>query len=450
MSLSCFKAYDIRGRVPSELNEELARNVGRAYVEGFGAKRVVVGRDMRLSSPSIAHALIEGIRQGGADVVDIGLCGTELVYFATAHLQAEGVDGGIAVTASHNPADYNGMKLVTRGSVPVSGDSGLKDIEQRAERGYAQCAANGRHETRDVWDAYTQHLLSYVDVSAMAPFRVVMNAGNGCAGLAVDRVLAHLPLSVTRVQFDPDGAFPHGVPNPLLQENRAATADVVVAQRADVGFAWDGDHDRCFFFDNDGTFVEGYYMVGLFALELLGSDPGGRVVHDPRLVWNTIDLVTRAGGHAVLCKTGHAFIKERMRKEDAVYGGEMSAHHYFRRFAYCDSGMIPWLLLLHIMSRTKRSLKDLVGAMQAQYPASGEINLTLPDAKRAITAVRDAFGPGADVDTTDGLSLQHAHWRVNVRSSNTEPVVRVNVESRGDAALMRRQTDAVLAVLRGA
>jgi phosphomannomutase len=450
MTLACFKAYDIRGRIPSELNADLARNIGRAYVERFKARRVVVGRDMRLSSPEIAGALADGLREGGADVVDIGLGGTELVYFATAHLEKDGVDGGIAVTASHNPADYNGMKLVAKSSVPISGDSGLKDIEALAEKGYARAAPRGALSQHDVWDAYTKHLLSYVDAKALQPIKVVMNAGNGCAGIACDRLLPHLPIQAVRVQFEPDGTFPHGVPNPLLEENRPATADVVKRERASLGLAWDGDHDRCFFFDEDGAFVEGYYMVGLFAQEMLRLHPGSAVIHDPRLVWNTIDLVTRAGGRAVMSKTGHAFIKERMRKEDAVYGGEMSAHHYFRDFAYCDSGMIPWLLLLSQMSRTQKSLKELVADMQARFPASGEINLKLDDAREAVHAVRAAFAEGARVDETDGLSLEHDSWRLNVRSSNTEPVLRVNIETRGDAALMKQKTDEVLAVLRGA
>jgi phosphomannomutase len=456
MTLAAFKAYDIRGRIPSELNEDLARNIGRAYAEVFSPKRVVVGRDMRLSSPAIAAALAEGLNEAGVDVVDIGLGGTELTYFAAFHLEQHaekgGVDGGIAVTASHNPADYNGMKLVKKGAVPISGDSGLRDIERLAERGYARAARRGKIETVDVWPAYIEHLLGYVDVNALAHLRVVANAGNGCAGLVVDRLEPRLPLTFIKVHNDPDGTFPNGVPNPLLEENRPATADVVKREKAQLGLAWDGDHDRCFFFDEDGAFVEGYYMVGLFAQELLARDPSegnAAIVHDPRLVWNTIDLVTRAGGRPVMSKTGHAFIKERMRKENAVYGGEMSAHHYFRDFAYCDSGMIPWLLLVSTMSRTKKSLKALVAEMQSHYPTSGEINLKLDDAKSAIAALEKAF-PGGVVDRTDGVSLEFPQWRVNVRSSNTEPVVRVNVESRGDVKLMQQMTERVLATLRSA
>lgn len=451
MGLACFKAYDIRGRVPSELDEDLARAIGRAYVELFQPRRVVVGRDMRLSSPAIAGALADGLREAGADVIDIGLGGTELVYFAAFHLQKDGVDGGIAVTASHNPADYNGMKLVQKGAVPISGDSGLREIEALAQRG--RCAPKGtlrgKIEQHDVWPAYVEHLLTYVDAQALAPLKIVANAGNGCAGLVIDKLESRLPLSFIKVMNDPDGRFPNGVPNPILVENHPATADVVRRERAALGLAWDGDHDRCFFFDERGAFIEGYYMVGLFAQELLRTAAGAAVIHDPRLVWNTIDLVEGAGGRPVLCKTGHAFIKERMRKENAVYGGEMSAHHYFRDFAYCDSGMIPWLLLAQTMSRTKQSLGQLVADMQRRYPASGEINLTLADAKAALTKVRAAFAAGAvSVDDTDGVSIEHAKWRVNVRASNTEPVVRVNVETRGDEALLRERTEAVLAVLR--
>jgi phosphomannomutase len=452
MGLACFKAYDIRGRVPSELDEELARAIGRAYAVLFQPRRVVVGRDMRLSSPTIAGALSDGLREEGVDVVDLGLGGTELVYFAAFHLAGEGVDGGIAVTASHNPADYNGMKLVQKGAVPISGDSGLREIEALAEkeRGRPRGALRGKLEAVDVWPAYLDHLLSYVDAKALSPLKVVANAGNGCAGLVIDRLERHLPLSFIKVQNEPDGRFPNGVPNPILVENHAATADIVRREGAALGLAWDGDHDRCFFFDEQGRFVEGYYMVGLFAEELLRAQPGAAVIHDPRLVWNTIDLVKKAGGRPVMSKTGHAFIKERMRKENAVYGGEMSAHHYFRDFAYCDSGMIPWLLLAQTMSRTGKTLGELVGDMQKSFPASGEINLKLTDAKAALAKVRAAFGEGAlDIDETDGISLEHARWRVNVRASNTEPVVRVNVETRGDEALLRERTEAVLGVLRG-
>jgi phosphomannomutase len=449
MSLPCFKAYDIRGKVPDELSEDLARNIGRAFAERFAPRRVVVGRDMRTSSPAIAGALIDGFRQAGVDVIDIGLCGTEMVYFAAFHLEREGVDGGVMVTASHNPAGYNGMKLVTTGARPISGDSGLKDIEALAERGYGNAAVGGRLEQRPILDPYVDHLLGYVDRTTLRPLSIVGNAGNGCAGLVLDALEQRLPFRFTKVHNEPDGTFPHGVPNPLLPENRAPTVDAVRAQGADIGIAWDGDFDRCFFFDHEGGFVEGYYMVGLFAEEMLRKAPGSAIIHDPRLTWNTVEKVAAAGGRAVMSKTGHAFIKERMRKENAVYGGEMSAHHYFRDFAYCDSGMIPWLLLAQQMSRTGLSLKALVDGMQRQFPASGEINLHLSDAKQALQAVKQRWGDNAvSIDETDGISIERAQWRLNVRASNTEPVVRVNVESRGDEALMKRKTDEVLALLR--
>jgi phosphomannomutase len=459
VTLPCFKAYDIRGKVPEELSPELARNIGRAMAERFKPRRVVVGRDMRLSSPEIAGALIEGFREAGVDVIDIGLCGTEMVYFATFHLENEGVDGGVMVTASHNPAGYNGMKLVTVGSRPISGDSGLRDIEALAEkalldpkraRGSASGAlpAAGKLEQRSIMEPYIDHLLGYVDLKTLKPLTLVANGGNGCAGIVIDAIEKRLPFTIHKVYNDPDGSFPHGVPNPLLPENRAPTVDAVKHHHADVGMAWDGDFDRCFFFDAAGAFIEGYYMVGLFAEEILRKNAGAAIIHDPRLTWNTVEKVSQAGGRAVMSKTGHAFIKERMRKENAVYGGEMSAHHYFRDFAYCDSGMIPWLLLAQQMSRTNLSLRDLVDDMQKRFPASGEINLTLPNAKLAIEAVQKEFAGGGVVDFTDGISIDHERWRVNVRASNTEPVVRVNVETRGDHALMEQKTEEVLSLLR--
>ena len=448
MNLPCFKAYDVRGKVPEELSAELARNIGRAFAERFKPRRVVVGRDMRLSSCEIAGALIEGLREAGVNVIDIGLCGTEMVYFATFHLEPEGVDGGVMVTASHNPAGYNGMKLVTLGSRPISGDSGLRDIEALAERGFDRRPITGTVEERAIMEPYVDHLLGYVDLPTLKPLTLVANAGNGCAGIVIDALEKNLPFTIHKIYNNPDGTFPHGVPNPLLTENRLPTVDAVKARRADVGLAWDGDFDRCFFFDADGGFVEGYYMVGLFAEEMLRKSPKAAIIHDPRLTWNTVEKVQQAGGRAVMSKTGHAFIKERMRSEDAAYGGEMSAHHYFRDFAYCDSGMIPWLLLAQQMSRTGLSLHELVDDMQQRFPASGEINLTLPNAKLAIEAVQKRFGAGGVVDFTDGISIDHERWRLNVRASNTEPVVRVNVESRGDRTLMETKTEEVLALLR--
>lgn len=449
--LACFKAYDIRGRIPDELNEDIARRTGLAYAKLLKPRKVVVGRDMRLSSEGIASALIDGFVSAGVDVVDIGLGGTENVYFATAHLEGEGVDGGVMVTASHNPADYNGMKLVKQGAAPISGDSGLREIEALVASGdLSPAGARGKVESADLWPAYVEHLLSYVDVGALKPLKLVSNPGNGCAGIAIDHLEPKLPFSFIKVHHEPDGTFPHGVPNPLLEENRAPTVEAVKQHGADLGLAWDGDFDRCFFFDEKGRFVDGYYMVGLFAAEILRNHPGAAIIHDPRLTWNTLEMVQEAGGRPVQSKTGHAFIKERMRKEDAVYGGEMSAHHYFKRFAYCDSGMIPWLLLTSMLSREGRTLGDLVDERAKRYPASGEINRRLDDAQAAIERVKARYLEQAKhVDYTDGLSVELDAWRFNVRMSQTEPLLRLNVESRGDEGLMREKTAELLAVIDG-
>jgi phosphomannomutase len=408
MTLKCFKAYDVRGRLPDDLNPEIARRIGRAYAEVVRPRTVVIGYDVRLSSPELADALADGLMDAGVEVLDIGLCGTEMIYFATSHL---GVDGGIMVTASHNPPDWNGMKFVREGSKPISGDSGLKDIAALAAQGEFSPAApaasrrisragpvapaRGTRRAVDVHDAYVAHLLGYVDVDALKPLRLVVNAGNGGAGLVIDRLAGQLPFEFARLQHEPDGTFPHGVPNPLLPEHRSVTAEAVVAHGADFGIAWDGDYDRCFLFDERGQFIEGYYIVGLLAAAFLQKHPGAKIVHDPRLTWNTVDIVTRAGGVPVMSKTGHAFIKERMRLEDAVYGGEMSAHHYFRDFAYCDSGMIPWLLVAELVSRAGRPLSSLVAECMAAFPASGEINRKVADAAAVLAAVEAAYGPVA-------------------------------------------------------
>ena len=441
--MKCFKAYDIRGRVPDELNDELAYRVGRAYAQLLKPQKMVVGRDVRVSSQPLCTALAHGLMDGGTDVYDIGLCGTEEIYHATF---CHGMDGGIMVTASHNPMDYNGMKLVREGARPISGDSGLHSIRDLTADGtFAPSDRVGSLLTLYSKPAYLKHLLTYTDTTALKPLKVVVNAGNGCAGPIIDLLEPQLPYSFIKVHHQPDGSFPNGIPNPLLPENREATARVVRESGADVGIAWDGDFDRCFFFDEQGTFIEGYYLVGLLAQALLLRNPGARVIHDPRLTWNTINVVTRAGGIPVMSKTGHAFIKERMRAEDAVYGGEMSAHHYFRDFAYCDSGMIPWLLVLEIISRSGKSLSELVGEMMAAYPASGEINRTVADATTVLAAVEDRYAASAEaVDRTDGLSMEFSDWRFNLRSSNTEPLLRLNVEARGDARLMRDKTEELL------
>ena len=448
MTLPAFKAYDIRGRVPEELNEDMARRIGRALAAQLTEKGpVVVGHDVRLSSQGLQDALAAGLRGAGREVIDIGLCGTEEVYFQTDHL---GAAGGVMVTASHNPMDYNGMKLVRENARPISSDTGLLAISDAVEAETAPAAtpAAGQRTAADK-SAYIQHLLSYVDHAALRPLKLVVNAGNGGAGAIIDLLAPHLPFEFIRVFHEPDGNFPNGIPNPLLPENRAATADAVRAHGADFGIAWDGDFDRCFFFDHGGRFIEGYYLVGLLAKAILARHPGGKVVHDPRLVWNTVEMVEQAGGVPVLCKSGHAFIKEKMRAEDAVYGGEMSAHHYFREFAYADSGMIPWLLIAQLVSESGRSLADWVEDRMAAYPCSGEINFKVTDAKAAVARVMAHYAPQSPgLDHTDGISADFGDWRFNLRSSNTEPLLRLNVEARGDAGLMQSRTDEISRLLK--
>ena len=444
--ISCFKAYDVRGRVPDQLSEDVARRIGRAYAQVIKPRQVVVGHDIRLTSEAIKGALVEGLLEQGVDVYDIGLSGTEEIYFATSHA---GMDGGIAVTASHNPKDYNGMKFVREESRPISGDTGLLDIKAMAERDEFEPAATpGQLHTLDTSGAYVEHLLSYVDVGSLKPLKLVVDAGNGGAGRIVDLLEPHLPFEFIKLHHEPDGNFPNGVPNPLLPENRAAAINAVREHGADMGIAWDGDFDRCFFFDERGEFIEGYYVVGLLAEAFLKRQGPGRVVHDPRLVWNTTDIVESLGGEAVQSKTGHAFIKERMRLEDAVYGGEMSAHHYFRDFAYCDSGMIPWLLVAGLVSAAGEGLSTLVSARMAAYPCSGEINRTIADPAVVLARVEAHYaGQANSVEHVDGLSMVLGEWRFNLRMSNTEPVVRLNVESRGDTALMEAKTAELLALI---
>jgi phosphomannomutase len=455
INLNSFKAYDVRGRIPDEINESLAYDIGRAYAAFVKPKRVAVGYDIRLSSPQLAAALKRGLTDCGTDVLDIGLCGTEGSYFATF---AEGLDGGIMVTASHNPPDYNGMKFVREQSRPISGDTGLFEMRNLIASGKlpGKAAQPGTERKLDISAKYLEHLLSYVDLSKLrkagAPrLKVVVNAGNGGAGLIVDRLEPHLPFEFIKVNHQPDGTFPNGVPNPMLLENQSSTADVIRRTGADVGLAWDGDYDRCFFFDEHGQFIEGYYLVGLLAEAFLKGESGGRIVHDPRLTWNTIDIVRRCGGEPVLCKSGHAFIKQKMRDVDAVYGGEMSAHHYFRRFSYCDSGMIPWLLVLQVICERGLSLSQLVGERMRLFPASGEINRHLKtDAKSILAHVQKRYESQAQsLDFTDGLSMEFPEWRFNLRGSNTEPLVRLNVESRGSEGLMKDKTAEILALIDG-
>jgi phosphomannomutase len=452
--LRCFTAYDIRGRVPADLNTEIVRRISLAFADQFALCKVALGRDMRLTSPEFAAGLTEILTGCGVDVVDIGLAGTEEVYYAVQSGEAMGVDGGIMITASHNPADYNGMKLVQRGARPVSRDSGLLQIEQKAasadwfrNRLVTVSGRQGRYELTCDKSGYVSHLLSFIRPNRMAPLKLVVNAGNGCAGPVVDLLAAHLPFTFIRLQHEPDGTFPHGVPNPLLPDRREATASAVREHRADLGIAWDGDFDRCFFFDENGRFIEGYYLVGLLAAAMLKLHPGATILHDPRLVWNTREIVLAASGRPVQSRTGHAFIKEKMREEDAVYGGEMSAHHYFRDFGYCDSGMLPWLLVCQLLSDSGRSLSALVNDRMAAYPVSGEINSSVADPVRVIERVRERYGTGV-IDLTDGLSIAFSDYRFNLRSSNTEPVLRLNVETRGNRALLEEKTSELLSLIR--
>jgi len=451
--LTCFKAYDIRGQLGTELDESVAYRIGRAYAEFLKPKNVVLGGDIRLTSESLKAALSEGIRDAGADVLDIGMVGTEQVYFATSHLQA---DGGIEVTASHNPIDYNGMKPIREGSRPISSDTGLLDIKRMAEENDfspIDAARRGGYAQVSIMQEYLDHLCGYVDLQAIKPIKLVMNAGNGAAGPVVDAIEARfkslqLPIEIIKMHNTPDGSFPNGIPNPLLPENRGSTIDAVLQHGADMGIAWDGDFDRCFMIDEKGNFIEGYYIVGLLAEAFLLKTPGAKIIHDPRLTWNTIDVAAKNGGQAIQSKTGHAFIKERMRAEDAVYGGEMSAHHYFRDFFYCDSGMIPWLLVMELISSSGRPLSDLVRAMVEAYPSPGEINRTIADPAEAIRQVKQHYEAEALViDEIDGISMEFTDWRFNLRMSNTEPVVRFNVETRGDRELLEQRQNEVLAIL---
>ena len=449
MTLPAFKAYDIRGRVPDELNPDLARQIGcalSAQLTQSGA--IVVGHDIRLSSPELQSAVIEGLRASGREVISIGQCGTEEVYFQTDYLHAA---GGVMVTASHNPMDYNGMKLVKEKARPISSDTGLFAIRDAISAGRAKhlpSVQQGKITQNLDKSAYVQHLLHYVDPSALKPLKLVVNAGNGGAGSIVDLLAPHLPFEFIRVHHQPDGNFPNGIPNPLLPENRQATADAVKQHGADMGIAWDGDFDRCFFFDEHARFIEGYYLVGLLAQAILEKHPKGKVVHDPRLVWNTIEMVEQAGGSTVLCKSGHAFIKEKMRSVDAVYGGEMSAHHYFKEFTYADSGMIPWLLIAERISKTGKSLGALVSERIDRFPCSGEINFKVQNAKQATERVLNHFAKHTPaMDHTDGISADFGSWRFNLRSSNTEPLLRLNIETRGDIKLLKQRTDEISALL---
>ncbi|MDI1361594.1 phosphomannomutase CpsG [Methylotenera sp.] len=455
--LTCFKAYDIRGRLGDELNEDIAYRIGRAYAVYLQPKSVVIGADIRLSSESLKVALANGLMDEGVNVIDIGLAGTEEVYFATFHLK---VDGGIEVTASHNPMNYNGMKLVKEGSKPISGDTGLREIQKIAEANRflavnqnPEVKQHGTYVKQDVLPAFVEHLLTYINVDKLRPLKLVVNAGNGAAGHVIDAIervfkQKKIPISFIKIHHDADGNFPNGIPNPLLLENQAVTSDAVIAHKAEMGIAWDGDFDRCFLFDADGQFIEGYYIVGLLAAAFLAKHPSEKIIHDPRLTWNTVDIVTNAGGQAVMSKTGHAFIKERMRLENAIYGGEMSAHHYFRDFAYCDSGMIPWLLVCELLSQTRKSLSALVAERISLFPCSGEINFKVVNVADAIQKIKDYFmGQSPVLEDTDGLSMTFENWRFNLRGSNTEPLLRLNIEARADAELVQQKVKEITGLI---
>lgn len=460
--ITCFKAYDIRGQLGTQLNEDIAYRIARAFAQWLKPDRIVLGGDVRETSEALKMALANGLRDEGVNVLDLGLAGTEEVYFATFHL---GVEGGIEVTASHNPIDYNGLKLVREGSRPISADTGLVQIRELAEANTYDLVdgrdpgvpeeERGTYELVDTREAYIQHLLTYIEPANFTPLKLLVNAGNGAAGPAIDALEAafkrlSIPVELIKICHEPDGSFPNGIPNPILTENRGMTRDAVLEHKADMGIAWDGDFDRCFLFDEQGRFIEGYYIVGLLAEAFLQKEAGAKIIHDPRLVWNTVEQVEEGGGVAIQTKAGHAFIKERMRAEDAVYGGEMSAHHYFRDFAYCDSGMIPWLLVAELLCVKGKPMSELVDERIAAYPSSGEINLTVSDAPKVLEAIEAKYAPDAlDVDHTDGVSICFADWRFNLRASNTEPVIRLNVESRGDQALMERETARLVEVIGG-
>ena len=441
-----FKAYDIRGKVPSELNVELAYKIGRAIATYLKAKSILVGRDVRKSSPELSESLAKGLTDAGCDVIDLGLCGTEMIYFGTPFMNA---DGGIMITASHNPPEYNGLKFVKKGSVPFGYDSGLNEIEKMIfNNDLGEIAAQkGKVIPKDIMKDFISHLQQFYDTKKIKPFKVVVNAGNGCVGPALDALEKYLPIKMIKVFHEPDSNFPNGVPNPLLPGNRRPTIDAIKQHGADLGVAWDGDYDRCFFFDEKAEFIEGYYIVGLLAKSILKSNPGEKIVHDPRLIWNTIEEVQNAGGEAIVSQSGHAFIKQKMREVNSIYGGEMSAHHYFRNNSYSDSGLIPFLLILQLISEENKTLSELVGGMVANYPCSGEINSKIADPADKIIALKEKYSDGK-IDELDGLSVEYSDWRFNVRMSNTEPLIRLNVESKGNEKLMHEKTEELLNFIR--
>ena len=439
IKISSFKAYDIRGQLPHEINSEIAYRVGNATAEYLSAKKMILGRDIRASSKELSESMASGLMDAGVDVIDIGECGTENVYYATGELKS---CGGIMVTASHNPSDYNGFKIVSENAKPISSETGLLDIRKLAESDKRLISeSRGNLEQRDLNQSYVKKVMSFIDPDSLSKLKVVMNPGNGGAGVYAEYISKNMPIEIIKLNFDPDSSFPNGIPNPMIEENRSSTSQAVIDNKADLGIAWDGDFDRCFFFDEKGNFIEGYYLVGLLAKSFLIKNRNEKVIYDPRLTWNTIDVVERYGGDAIQCQSGHSFIKKSMRDNDAVYGGEMSAHHYFRDFYYCDSGMIPWLLILEMISKEKMPLSQMIQKYRDRYPVSGEINLKVNNAKKIIDFIKgyyldDALG----VDETDGVGMEFKKWRFNLRASNTEPLIRLNVESYNNESLMNEKT----------
>ena len=439
IKISSFKAYDIRGQLPHEINPEIAYRVGNATAEYLSAKKMILGRDIRASSKELSESMASGLMDAGVDVIDIGECGTENVYYATGELKS---CGGIMVTASHNPSDYNGFKIVSENAKPISSQTGLLDIRKIAESDKRLISeSRGNLEQRDLNQSYVKKILSFIDSDSLSKLKVVMNPGNGGAGVYAEYISKNMPIEIIKLNFDPDSSFPNGIPNPMIEENRASTSQAVIDNKADLGIAWDGDFDRCFFFDEKGNFIEGYYLVGLLAKSFLIKNRNERVIYDPRLTWNTIDVVERYGGDAIQCQSGHSFIKKSMRDNDAVYGGEMSAHHYFRDFYYCDSGMIPWLLILEMISEEKMPLSQMIQKYRERYPVSGEINLKVNNTKTIIDSIKEYYLDDAlGVDETDGVGMEFEKWRFNLRASNTEPLIRLNVESNSNESLMNEKT----------
>jgi phosphomannomutase len=439
-----FKAYDVRGLYPDELDEEGAYAIGRGYVDEFEPRRIAVGRDMRLSSPAMADAVMRGAADSGAEVLDLGLVGTEMVYFAVGEL---GLDGGIAVTASHNPKEYTGMKIVRRGALPVGGDSGLLDVRARAQGELGAPREGGSIRQEDIWPQFVERVLSFVDVGAIKPLRVVIDAANGMAGAMLPPVLEHLPIEAVRCYFEPDGSFPNHEPNPLLPENREFIIGKVKEEGADLGVAFDGDADRCFFVDDSGEFVPGDFVTALLAESVLAKEPGAKIIYDVRASWAVPGTIERAGGTALINRVGHAFIKHRMREESATFGGEVSGHYYFRDFSQADSGVVPFLLMLELISRKGRTLSEILQPYREQYFITGELNTPVPDVALKLQELKERFGPEGKVSHLDGLSVDADDWHMNVRPSNTEPLLRLNLEALSQE-LMERKRDEVLSVIR--